>query len=349
MKAQINEALHEEVRAYLLTDFDPDSQGDGDRQLAEVVELRLMEASGERSKKVEGELENVEAELIDEYVWGELSELQRRLFEDNFLRAPRRRRPLSFALGFAPILKSYLEERGAPQSSGEVSPVESRPFRNLSAWVARPAWSMALAATLVAAIIGGVWLFVGKLRLETRLDQAHSAQAALAESEASSRRQMAEQRARGESLKVELLAERSQRASLERELEAVRAAGDKLARKAGLGSFLASVWLTPGLLRGGGETERVIIPADASLLQLLLDLGVDDYASYRASLHEAAGDELWSQAKLQAESFDSRVAVDVTLPTKLLLVGDYYIRLSGATTGGELELAGRYYFRILRN
>ena len=317
--------------------------------MAERVELQLMEASGARLRAFERQLRNVEGELIDEYVWGELKDTEHRRFEANFLRAPRRRRPLSFALGFAPILKSYLEKRGVSQPSGERKPAEPLPFRRSPAWVVRPAWSMVLAATLVAVIIGGAWLSVGKLRLETRLDQALSAQAALAESEETSRRQVAEHRARGDSLTDELLAERSQRASLERELESLRAAVDEASRRPVLASSLASVWLTPGLLRSGGETDRVIIPAEASLLQLLLDLGVDDYEGYRAALHGVDGDELWTQARLSAETLDSRVAVDLTLPAKLLPVGDYYIRLSGTTTSGELELAGRYYFRVLRD
>jgi hypothetical protein len=110
---------------------------------------------------------------------------------------------------------------------------------------------------------------------------------------------------------------------------------------------VATVWLAPGLLRGEGEVERILLPADATLVRIQLDLGIDDYASYRAALHDADGEEVWTQAKLAAAILDDKVAVTVTLPAEILPRGDYYIRLSGVSASSDLELVGRYYFRVL--
>lgn len=110
---------------------------------------------------------------------------------------------------------------------------------------------------------------------------------------------------------------------------------------------VATAWLVPGLLRGPGEVERVMIPEGSDLIRFQLDLGIDDYESYRAALHDASGDEFWAQSKLRASKTGETVAVTVTLPSELLPHGDYYFRLSGITTTGDLELVGRYHFRVL--
>lgn len=111
---------------------------------------------------------------------------------------------------------------------------------------------------------------------------------------------------------------------------------------------IASVWLQPGALtRGIAEAERLIVPADATLVRMYLDLGIDDYESYRATLGIETGDEIWSQSQLRADELVEGVAVTLTLPAKLLVPGDYTVRLSGSTTNGDYELIGRYRFRAL--
>jgi hypothetical protein len=107
--------------------------------------------------------------------------------------------------------------------------------------------------------------------------------------------------------------------------------------------------LTPGLIRVvGAELERVAIPVSATLVRLQLDLAIDKYSSYRAALHLAAGDEIWTQSKLEAESTGQTRAVTLVLPSELFLPGDYYVRLSGVSAGGEIEPLDRYDFRVLR-
>jgi hypothetical protein len=110
---------------------------------------------------------------------------------------------------------------------------------------------------------------------------------------------------------------------------------------------VATAWLRPGLLRGPGEVERVAPPKDSDLIRFQLDVGIDDYRSYRAALHNAGGDEFWTQSKLGASDVNDTIVVTVAIPVELLPAGDYYYRLSGETTIGGLELVGRYHFRVL--
>jgi hypothetical protein len=133
----------------------------------------------------------------------------------------------------------------------------------------------------------------------------------------------------------------SNRAVLEEQIATLRVA------QRAVSESVATARLVPGLLRGPGQVERVMIPEGSVLIRFQLDLGIDDYESYRATLHDASGDEFWTQSKLRASEIGDTVAVTVTLPSELLPHGDYYFRLSGVTATGNLELVGRYHFRVL--
>ena len=110
-----------------------------------------------------------------------------------------------------------------------------------------------------------------------------------------------------------------------------------------------SALLTPGQTRGAGEElNRVPIPAGATLVKLQMDLAIDEYSSYRAELYLAAGDEIMIQSNLEAQSIETARAVTLVLPAELLPPGDYFVRLSGVSAGGEIEPLDRYDFRVLR-
>jgi hypothetical protein len=122
----------------------------------------------------------------------------------------------------------------------------------------------------------------------------------------------------------------------------------QLAASRGPGSEV-SAWLSPGLVRdAGGDLARVRIPPGCQLVRLQLDPGLPEYASYRATLHEVSGDEIWSQTRLAAGRIEGSVVVPLTLPCELLPAGDYYVRLRGVSPGEEPVILGRYDFRVLR-
>ena len=111
----------------------------------------------------------------------------------------------------------------------------------------------------------------------------------------------------------------------------------------------ATAWLSPGLVRDvGGELTRVTLPPGCQIVHLRLDPGSAELPTYRATLHEVAGDELWSQGKLHAVAVDGRPAVTVDLPCALLRANDYYVRLEGVSPDAPAEPLDRYDFRVLR-
>lgn len=109
-----------------------------------------------------------------------------------------------------------------------------------------------------------------------------------------------------------------------------------------------SAWLASGLVRGaGGELTRVQIPLSTKLVRLHLEPD-GEYRSYRATLHLATGDEIWSQTNLTASTIDGRAAVTLTLPSELLPTGDYYVRLQGVGPRLDPVVLDRFDFRVLR-
>ena len=110
-----------------------------------------------------------------------------------------------------------------------------------------------------------------------------------------------------------------------------------------------SAWLSSGLVRDvGGELTRVTMPPGCRLLRLQLDPEGAEYPSYRVTLHEVSGDEIWSQSRLTAGRIEGREAVTLTLPCELLAADDYYVRLQGVSPGADPEPLDRYDFRVLR-
>ncbi len=328
------------LKQYLLGDL-PDEQ---QRRLEE----RLMTESAYFE-----ELQMTEDELVDEYVREGLSGRETDRFDHHFLCTPERQEKLRFANA----LRSYVESARVPESA-DPEPQEVVPslfWQRLRAALRAPTSAMgtSMAAALLLLVFGGAWLLVGNWRLQGQLNEAQSERVLLLEKGQDLQRQLSEERTQAEELTDDLRREQSLRESLEQNVAFLRARQERTSagvpEAASPASTQASFVLAPGLLRGMGDMERVILPAGASLIQLQLDLGVDDYESYRVTLHEAEGDEIASQSKLKAETINDRIVVVLTLPAKVLSHADYYLRLSGQTANGDFELVERYYFRAIVN
>lgn len=124
-------------------------------------------------------------------------------------------------------------------------------------------------------------------------------------------------------------------------------AGDtqEMASDTGQASSTILVALTPGLVRDAGELKRVNIPPGAGRVQFRLESASDGYNNYRAILL-AEGREILTLDQLKAEASDGAKAVTLVLPARLLTQGDFQLKLSGQTAGGEFEDVNGYSFRV---
>jgi hypothetical protein len=266
----------------------------------------------------------VEDELVEEYLEETGSPAERRSFERGFLSSPEGQRRLLFA-------RALRSRASMPALRLDPVPATSRIDRP-QAWGWRPAW-VGLAATLAISVVGNVWQ-------ATR----HPTQEATAQGPApfppSSVTPVAEVNIEARELKASLAREQRERAlaearaqTLEKQLQGSRAP-------------MVAFTLAAGLLRGAGSVLRVTVPKDVVVVQLRLELPGDDYPLYRAALLDANGDEIWAASRIRAEGAPGSPVAVVWLPSVLLSRGDYQIKLSGVSAGGEREALGTYPFRV---
>lgn len=104
--------------------------------------------------------------------------------------------------------------------------------------------------------------------------------------------------------------------------------------------------LTAGALRGGRDALPIVRISGAHVIDLELDLGADEYPTYRAALCDADGKEIASVSRVQARSTDERILVTFSILSEWLRRGDYFVALDGVTPSGDREPVQRYDFRV---
>jgi uncharacterized coiled-coil protein SlyX len=326
----------EQIKRYLLGDASADEQ-------------RLIEDEYFSEDAFFDEMLAIEDELIDAYVRGELSAREREQFERRFLVSERQRERIEFARRLqtsAPLAAASAARAGQ----------DARPLRrSILALVEAlgPAARFALAAVALVIALGGVWLAREALRVRERLAQAERERVALGERIAELERQIAEQRAAGDQARHQLQREQDERTRLERELAALKTAPEH-ARPAAAQPRLplpaiVSFVLSPGLVRSGGPSNRLVIPAGARRVRLRLELESADYRSYRATLQTAEGDQVWSRGGLKAQETAAGQTISVNIPAHILAARDYILSLTGTTSQGTTERAGDYAFRVVKD
>jgi hypothetical protein len=303
-------------RQYLLGDLPEEPQ--------EQMEERLM-----TDDAVYEELRIQENELIDDFVRGNLPETEEEKFNRHFLCTSERRQKLRFAQA----LEKYIQA-AATEMDDRTS------FRQrIRAYLDSPALRIATAAALIVVVVGGS--FALSHRLGQEVAELESETTSLQGRTQDLRSQLDTLNEANAKLTESLGRERQSRVAAEQELSSLRRS-----RPASSNPTQVAYVLQPGLLRDLGEqTQRVPISETTNLVKLQLDIGIDDYTSYRVVLHDAVGEELLVQNKLEAQPNEATAVVPIDLPASLIPHGDYHIRLTGRTGAGDFELVGRYHFR----
>jgi hypothetical protein len=276
----------------------------------------------------------IEGELMDAYLRDELSERERQRFEAHFMASPRLRRKVEIAKALVTYATESSAVTGAAEKPGPL--VWWQSLRDRLGEKNR-AIRLAMAAAALVIIAGGAWLIVESVRLRNQVEQIQAERAEALRREQELEQRLAEQGARNDQLADELQRERSQRELLEQE------------RTTQQHSTLSAItfMLTPDLVRGAGETKRLIIPQRADLVRLQIVADQNDYKSYRAVLETVDGKRIWSSGLLQARSNRFGKLVTLRLPARLFTRGDYILTFSGLNDGG-LENVGEYYFNVVK-
>ncbi len=141
----------------------------------------------------------VEADLIDEYVRGELSDFERRQFERRFLTSSERRQKVEFARALAKVVPETATEnaRRAVAVQASISWWDSFVtfLRSLN-----PALKLSMAAAAVVLTIGVSWLVRETIRLRGQVAKLQAEQQSRQRQEEDLQRQIAGERSRNEDL-----------------------------------------------------------------------------------------------------------------------------------------------------
>lgn len=278
------------------------------------------------------ELRIIERDLIDSYVGGKLSSADHKRFESHFLLSPQRRQRVEFARAFTESI-SDIQSIPAPSTATKKSVSW---WRSLLQPLRADNWRMALATAVLLLVVGGVFLMIQILQLQHRLEQSESDRAALQKRKQELQRQIGEAKERTDQLGQD--AERSRREAALLEEELARQQSESRPEP-----VIASFVLVPSLVRESDETKRLVIPREAKLVRLRLLVEGDEYKSYRAEIRTVGGREVSRPLPTK-----SGKTVVLKLAAHLLAEGDYLVTLNGVAARGDIEAAGKYFFRVLR-
>jgi len=206
-----------------------------------------------------------------------------------------------------------------------------------------PTMRLATATAAAVVVIAFAWLVFETLRLRRQLS-SFEAQRVTREQEIG--RQWVGERARANKISKELEDERKQRAQLEQQLASEygeSSAGDRVS------DTILSLFLSPSRIRSGGDTKRVTIKQDSAEVRLVLNLGEKrGYRSYRASILDSNGHQVWSRDGLLTPGKQASQVIILSIPARSLAEDNYGIGLSGLTKDGGVERVADYYFTVLK-
>jgi hypothetical protein len=258
-------------------------------------------------------IQAAEADLIDAYVRGDLSDPERRQFELRFFASPVRRKKVEFARTLAKI-------------AGEEARIkaEARPslWRRMLPWDRPLHFAAAMGALLCAAAVS--WLTVENRAMRTQVADLQSRGSELKRQTTSLSAQLAEERAR--SAKV--------------------AAQPKPTIPQAL---VASLILARGTSRSQDVPSQLVLTPGAKLVQIEVQLEPrDDFPRFRGELRTSGGDEVLTRAGLRPRRASGGFTVSVDIPASALPPGQYELALKGVTASGSERDVGYYQFGVKR-
>jgi hypothetical protein len=299
-----------------------------------LVRYLLGELSEEEAERVErryisepevyDQLLTVEDDLIDFYVEGALAESRRASFEGHFLRSPERQSRVMFAEAWL----AYVARQ--PKATRKTAPVPEPPrfaFFRFETWP----MGLRLAAAMVV-LLAIVFPIVQTLRLRNQLEVATSQREELERNQQGLQAQIEDERRRAQELS----------SLLDRELSA---RDPKMDAPDSTDARVISFLLTAGQIRGTGESRRLILPADVSLVRLQLSLESSGHDSYFVNIKTVGGRSVWSG---RARQRGSGSIVSVQIPATALKTEDYVIVLSGVKGSNPSEVISEYSLGVTR-
>jgi hypothetical protein len=266
-------------------------------------------------------LDAVEADLIDSYVSGELSEADRRAFQSRFLVSPQRRGKVEFAQALA-------------RATEEAAPLPSHVSKSRTSWQAfwNPlrAWTPAMqfvgAAGAVICVAGGTWLAIENVSMRSRLSTMDAVRRDLEGRSQTLRQELSQAQARANAPALNQ---------------------NTAPSTASRSPLIASLILIAGPTRAESRTEQLQLSRETQIAHIEIQLEPrDDYPSFRTEVRTRGGKEVLSFGGLLRRKTGDAQSVSMDVPASALPTGDYEIALKGLRAGDAPQDVGYYYFRV---
>ena len=334
----INEQL---VRRYLLDDLP--------RRERERLEVGLLTDDNYYDTLTALESE-VEDDIIEEYLEGELSGTELENFERIFLNSPERAHKLK-------VIKD-LKDHGTPapvaepEASAQKTVKTDRPQRSwIPAIFQNPLFGFSTAGAFAVALVFCGALWVRSNRLETQLLEARRQNP----TDSVLKEQNEQLNRRNEELAAQLKLSEEQRAAAVQEVASLKGGpGQEVVQpdnssQPGRGT-IALVVLTAGrrsnenrpvptlTLRQGVTVARLVVNVER--------IDPADYKRFRAVVQRQAGPEVWRSDSVQLRSRGNNARAVLNIPADKLTEGQYVGALDGITQDEQTEPVGRYVFRV---
>jgi hypothetical protein len=330
-------------------------EGYSNKTLTEYLLGQLPEAETEqldeltiRDDEFVARLDEVELELVDAYVQGELTGDKLDRFKKHYLASPLRRGKVLFADSLQKVASKDADtgpEIGAGRARRDtrasiLSPALAARSRSIWQWAS-------VAAVLLMMITGGLLLFENsRMRRDlTRLKTPAVQDSPVAREEAL-RQELEHQRELTAQTKQELARVRGEYDQLEQESKSRGPLTPTRAEKQ-TRSAIATFLLSPQM-RGAGEVRTISIPANSTDVAMKLPLEPTEYKNYEVELLRQPGYEVLWRSRLVRQVAANDKTLVVTFPAALLNHQSYVLRVSGRSGSGSTETIADYPFRVMK-
>ena len=247
-----------------------------------------------------------EQNVAESYVAGQLPPAEEAQFEEHLLEC----RECRERVGWAEDLKASFQALAAEGETGAARILPWRPRPGRTVWLVAAA-----AALLLLALALPAWLLIEQGRLRAELAAA---------------RQSPPPRTPVRPSAAELAARRK----LTEELQAERRKNEELAGQiaALTRPQVNAALFSLGLVRGGEETNRVVVSREPAWIVLAIESPSPDVDTYEAALLDARGRAVWRGSGLRPTAADTLV---LGLYSDLLAPGSYRLVLTGRPPHGR--------------
>jgi hypothetical protein len=295
-------------------------------------------------------LQEVENDLVDSFVRGELSGETLDKFRSHYMSSPKRQEKVAFARGLQKVTDRITITEPAEKQKSIFSsppaiskPTSKKDYSHRFFSFPKMGLQWGLAAAVLLIMIAGGWMVFENIRLRDEVSQAQAERESLKKRERELQEELEGQRTADSEKEQEL-------ASLRERIRQIEQQSNLPPREAtpspGQEPKIIAFALAPQV-RGGGQIKSLSIPADANYVDLQLELEATEFAFYRAEL-KSQSVSIWKSGKLRAATKGDGKAVNVRLRSELFKSQIYLIEVSGISPTGEAEIISSYPFRAIK-